>query len=437
MCLRLTLAAIFLWMFVLIIPSAAQQAQRKPFKQYTSPEEIVSLSRSTPFNQAMRILGLISKKFIGKVIIDLENRTFPIDIDIDKMQWRDALEAILRKNGLWYEEHEDYIKIISLQREVEQQVPPVTEEKKKEEVREEKPELLLPTLDTQEVNISAIFFELDTRRLRETGINWNFLWRSLNGKYDFSVSASFGGIDKTALSGEAGKGASGTTTQTGFFAGGSADLFKDGKTQPMDISGVIKFLESNNLGQVISGPQLTVQSGKEGNIQVGADIPITTRDFAGNTIVNLTPTGTIIKIKPIVIVQDSIPFIYIELQAEKSSAAAAAVMVQINRTKAETKLVMLDGEEAVIGGLFVNDEEIVREGIPFLKDLPWWVLGLRYIFGYDKVEVSRKELIILLKAEIVPSLRERAMVKAKKENLLQKKRKEMEQEIEYRSRDEK
>jgi len=138
-----------------------------------------------------------------------------------------------------------------------------------------------------------------------------------------------------------------------------------------------------------------------------------------------------------VIVQDSIPFIYIELQAEKSSAAAAAVMVQINRTKAETKLVMLDGEEAVIGGLFVNDEEIVREGIPFLKDLPWWVLGLRYIFGYDKVEVSRKELIILLKAEIVPSLRERAMVKAKKENLLQKKRKEMEQEIEYRSRDEK
>ncbi len=429
MCLRLTLIAFVLWAFVLLSPSAAQQAQKKPFKEYTSPEEIVSLSRTTPFNQAMRILGLVSKKFIGKVIIDLENRTSSIDIDIDKMQWRDALEAILRKNALWYEEHEDYVKIISLPKETQQ--PPVeTPAKKKEEPKEEKPESGLPTLETQEVNISAVFFEVNTRRLRETGINWKFLWTSMNGKFNVSTSASFGGVVEGSSSTNTDQ-----TTQSGFFTNVSADVFRDGKTDPTDISGVIKFLESNNLGQVISGPQLTVQSGKEGNIQVGADIPITTRDFAGNTIVNLTPTGTIIKIKPTVIVQDSIPFVYIELQAEKSSAAATTVMTQINRTKAETKLVLLNGEEAVIGGLYVNDESIVRSGIPFLKDLPWWVLGLRYIFGYDKVDVSRNELIILLKAEIVPSLRERVMARVKNENLLLKKQREMDQEIESLTKD--
>lgn len=40
---------------------------------------------------------------------------------------------------------------------------------------------------------------------------------------------------------------------------------------------------------------------------------------------------------------------------------------------------MLSGEEKAIGGLFVNEEVNVRQGIPFLKDLPWWVWNK--IFG--------------------------------------------------------
>lgn len=44
MCLRLTLIAFVLWAFVLLSPSAAQQAQKKPFKEYTSPEEIVAVA---------------------------------------------------------------------------------------------------------------------------------------------------------------------------------------------------------------------------------------------------------------------------------------------------------------------------------------------------------------------------------------------------------
>ena len=68
---------------------------------------------------------------------------------------------------------------------------------------------------------------------------------------------------------------------------------------------------------------------------------------------------------------------------------------------------MLNGEETVIGGLFINDETNVRTGIPFLKDLPWWFFGLRYIFGSDNVQVEKRELVILIKAEILPTLKER------------------------------
>jgi len=37
----------------------------------------------------------------------------PINIDIQGLQWRDALESILRKNSLWYSEYETYIQISS------------------------------------------------------------------------------------------------------------------------------------------------------------------------------------------------------------------------------------------------------------------------------------------------------------------------------------
>ena len=68
---------------------------------------------------------------------------------------------------------------------------------------------------------------------------------------------------------------------------------------------------------------------------------------------------------------------------------------------------MLNGEETVIGGLFVNEETTARNGIPFLKDLPWWVFGIRYLTGYETKTLAKKELVILLKTDLVPTLQER------------------------------
>jgi len=68
---------------------------------------------------------------------------------------------------------------------------------------------------------------------------------------------------------------------------------------------------------------------------------------------------------------------------------------------------MLNGEETILGGLFVNEESMTRTGIPFLKDLPWWFFGLRYVFGSDEKIVRKKELVILIKGEILPTLKER------------------------------
>jgi type IV pilus assembly protein PilQ len=74
----------------------------------------------------------------------------------------------------------------------------------------------------------------------------------------------------------------------------------------------------------------------------------------------------------------------------------------------------------VVGGLYNNETTTIRTGLPFLKDLPWWVFGLRYIFGYDRDQVTKKELVILLKAELVPTLQERITQKTKEDGIFQR-----------------
>ena len=82
----------------------------------TAADEIVSMSKSMPFNQALDILSIFNKKFLGKIIIDPESRRNPIGIDIEQEHWMDAMEMILKANSLWYEEHENYIKITDISR---------------------------------------------------------------------------------------------------------------------------------------------------------------------------------------------------------------------------------------------------------------------------------------------------------------------------------
>ncbi len=68
--------------------------------------------------------------------------------------------------------------------------------------------------------------------------------------------------------------------------------------------------------------------------------------------------------------------------------------------------------------MFINEQNIVRNGIPFLKDLPWWVLGIRYLTGSDQTVDRKKEVVIVIKAELLPTLEERVNM-AEKQNIIQ------------------
>jgi type IV pilus assembly protein PilQ len=208
------------------------------------------------------------------------------------------------------------------------------------------------------------------------------------------------GVDKTKTQ------STGTTVQEPSFDLGVSGDFNIGNFFG-EATAIFKFFETQNMGEVIASPNIVVRDGRQGRIQVGSDISIKQKDFAGNIIENFFATGTIINVTPHIINEEGIDYTLLKITAERSTFVPDPSNTIINKTQASTEVIMLNGEETIIGGLFVNDQIKIRSGVPFLKDLPWYVFGLRYLFGSDEVRLSKKELVILLKAELVPTLKDR------------------------------
>ena len=371
-------------------------AERKAFREYTSPQELVSIAPTTSMDKALAAISEVSQKFVGKVIIDPERRTMPINIDIQGTYWREALEQICRSSDIWYTEYENYIQLTSGTGPDGRQMTsgPAGVVQSVDIQRE------VASFRSREIKVSAVIFLVDLTRAEEVGVNWSFM----KSTSDLDFGASFNGADNV-----------------------SNKIFKAELTPKVSFANMtflLNLFSDYKLGEILAQPQLTVRSGEEGRIQVGEDFSIRERDFAGNLIDKFYSAGTIVKVTPQVVSEQGVNFVHMVVSVEKSAVTPGQVSTIINKAVANTNLLLLDGEETIIGGLYSTEPKTVRQGVPFLKDLPWYVFGLRYLFGYEKTEDVKKEVVILLKADLVPTLQERIAQRSKEDNLINKWREE-------------
>lgn len=377
-------------------PNFAQRELEKTINDYVNPDELVSIAEYTPFDSALEALSQISERRTGKKIVSTAGLTSPIGVEINRLPYMKALVIIVQYNNLEFEEKENIILV-------------------RKKITESKglTEDTYASLDSREVKISAIFFEADVAELRERGINWEWLMSSSGVTLGSNLRSFTEGRDEEENT------SSNQQEQSNppeYLLNGLSE-FTSGDWSGT-VEGVFKFFESENLGEVIARPKVAVRDKMKGRIQIGSDISIKQRDFAGNVIDVFFSTGTIVEVTPYIYNEDNQDYILLKVSAERSSAIPGEITTEIKKTLVATDLMMLSGEEKVIGGLFINEEINIRQGIPFLKDLPWWFFGIRYLTGYDKKQISKKEVIILLQAELVPTLKER--VAQKKENEIEK-----------------
>jgi type IV pilus assembly protein PilQ len=385
--------------------SYSQVKDEKTLSGQYSPLEIISIDENVSFNQAVKMLSSVSEQITGKQIISTISISTPIGVEVRRMPYLTALNLIVNTKNLMYEEKEKSIIIKTKEKEVEEEV-----------LKDD----TYADITAREVNISAVIFEANIQKTRDLGIDWKFLL-SQNGVNVGSMLQTETIPPATQLLTQA--------TPPAFNLNSTNSPVRFGDVSG-NVTALFRFFESQNLGEIITSPSITVRNKQKGRIQIGSDFSVKQRDFSGNVIEHFYSSGSIIEVTPYVYTKKGIDYVLLKLNVERSAFFPSDLTTEIKKTSANTDVLLLDGEQTVIGGLYINDEEIVRTGIPFLKDLPWWVFGIRYLTGSDQKIITKKEVVILLKADLLNTLEQRFSLKNQQKELIKERIKKDELDLE-------
>lgn len=346
----------------LFIASTLYGQTNDPVRAYR-PDEMVSFHRDVRLGTALEILSTFSQANEGRIVVftDIGGMEKPIGVAVENMYWKRALEYILRSNMLKYTMHQKHYEIESL-------TQAAATAQTEEEI----------DLNTREIEINAVFFQADYEVIYELGIDWSTFKNGSVGISTFGASSVAQEFLRISSSGQI-----------------------NGKVR---VDALLRAFESRNRGEVIARPHVRVMDGEEGKIKVGRNFFLTLQDFAGNTRFTEYESGIILTVTPQIFGKNDSTFIHLDILAERSDVQPDAIGVTKNITESKTRVLLLDGEETVIAGLFSYEIQNLRKGVPILKDLPAWFFGLKYLFGYESKGYTKKELVIFIRAKLLPKL---------------------------------
>ena len=175
--------------------------------------------------------------------------------------------------------------------------------------------------------------------------------------------------------------------------------------------GFINALESAQLTDVEAAPSVRVMDNRTARIVVGEETPVRVLDAGAQAqsgaggdgrgtfpvaTVDYKETGVILEVAPRITGNGRV---LLNLSAERSSAdlAPSDVGFVFRRQKAESQVLVDNGETVVIGGLTVREVAEVRSGIPLLMDIP--LVGR--LFRSRRESSVERDLLIMVTPTIV------------------------------------
>ncbi len=250
---------------------------------------------------------------------------------------------------------------------------------------------LIALLDTPErqVLIEARIVEASSTFSRDLGVNWGI-------SYDNNPTGVSGVAGDTGLGGSfALNPASIAAGSAGF---GSAFTFGRVGLDKVVLDLRLSALEQSGHGRIVSTPRVSTLNGQEAEISQGTEIPYTTTSDQG-TKTEFKKAELSLKVTPEINPDGSI---FLEIEAKNDSRGATVPTglgsaPAIDTKKAETKVLVHDGETTVIGGIFIEDQQKSEAGVPWLKSIP----GLGHLFKSRSVSNERRELLIFITPRIL------------------------------------
>jgi type IV pilus assembly protein PilQ len=260
---------------------------------------------------------------------------------------------------------------------------------------------LIATLDKAQpqVEIEARIVQANKNYARQLGVQWGF-----NGRADpqlgnttnlaFPNSVNVGG--RAGAQGPAGGQQTSTAVNLGAAAANSAVGLALGSVNgAFNLDFVLTAAETSGNLRVLSTPRVSAQNNMEAEITQGVQIPIQT--VANNTVtVSFRDAALTLKVTPQITAAGTVIMKIALENAQPDFSRSVNGIPPINTQRANTQVLVSDGQTTVIGGIFVSQEQSVNDRTPGLSQIPL----LKWLFQRNDVRDQSTELLIFITPKI-------------------------------------
>lgn len=158
-------------------------------------------------------------------------------------------------------------------------------------------------------------------------------------------------------------------------------------------------LESENKGEIIASPRITVANQQEAYIEQGTEIPYVQATSSGATSVEFKKAVLSLKVTPHITPDNRIILDLVVTQDTQGETVTTSTgpAVAIDTQEIKTQVLVENGETVVLGGIFqqVNTADVNK--VPLFGDLP--VVGV--LFRQSATVYQKRELLIFVTPKIV------------------------------------
>lgn len=158
-------------------------------------------------------------------------------------------------------------------------------------------------------------------------------------------------------------------------------------------------LESENKGEIIASPRITVANQQEAYIEQGTEIPYVQSTSSGATSVEFKKAVLSLKVTPHITPDNRIILDLVVTQDTRGETVSTSTgpAVAIDTQEIKTQVLVENGETVVLGGIFqqINTDDVSK--VPLFGDLP--VVGA--LFRNTGKLYQKRELLIFVTPKIV------------------------------------
>jgi general secretion pathway protein D len=261
-----------------------------------------------------------------------------------------------------------------------------------------------------QVYVEALIAEMNADRTDELG----FQWAGVTGVGQASVGGftNFLGASPSLAAAVAAPAAAAAAANGLTVAVLGKSITLPNGTTVQSLGALARAVTSNQLGNILSTPNLLTLDNYQAKIIVGQNVPFVTGSFttpvaaatpAGGAVnpfqtIERKDVGLTLRIKPQISEGSTVRLeIYQEVSDIAPSLLTGASDLITNKRSIETKVVVDDGATIVLGGLIQNTLNETTQGVPFLSEIP--ILGA--LFRFKSQEKKRTNLMIFLRPVIV------------------------------------